>query len=138
MPKGSSRMTKWRHDTKAKEEQQRINRIRTDESFAKVGVIFNCTDDSLSSDAEDHIVDTVAMLNKLPEETLLDLAIEELGEIVQQTKKRTHFEAFESTFTFEQQKSVYRYLKERRGNPTDGKTASSQKVAEAVFEKESA
>ena len=73
MPKGSSKMTKWRQDSKTKEEQQRIKRIRTDETFAKVDVIFNCTDDGLSSDAEDHIVDTVAMLNKFPEEKLLDL-----------------------------------------------------------------
>ena len=138
MLRGSSRMTKWRHDTKAKEEKQRIKRVRTDQSFAKVDVLFSSTDDGPSSDAEDHIIDTVAMLNKLPEEKLLDLAIEKLGKIVQPTKKRNYFEAFESTFTFEQHKSVFRYLKERRDNPTDGKMASSQKIAEAVFEKESA
>ena len=88
MPRGSSRTTKWRRQSKAKVEEQRIKRVCTDQAFAKIDVIFNSSDDGPSSDVEDHIADTAAILSKLPQEKLLNLAIEKLGKIVQPTKKR--------------------------------------------------
>ena len=105
-------MTKWHQESKIKGQKQEIKRVFNDKSVIKIDAIFKTVDDGPSSDFESHVVETMAMLKQMPDEKILELAIEKLAGIVQPTRKRKHFDAFESTFVFEQHKSVYRYLKD--------------------------
>ena len=112
MPRGISRMTKCFQESKIKGQEQQIKHVLNYKSVTKIDAIFKTVDDGPSSDFDSHIVETMAILKQMPDGKILELAIEKIAGIVQPIRKRKHFDAFESTFIFEQHKSVYRYLKE--------------------------
>ena len=70
--------------------------------MTKIDAIFKSVDDAPSSDFVSHVVETIAMLKQMPDGKIVELTIQKLAGIVQPTRKRKHFDAFESTFVFEQ------------------------------------
>ena len=68
-------MTKWRQESKIKGQEQQTKRVLNEKSVTKIAAIFKSVDDSPCSNFESHIVETMAMLNQMPDGKILELTI---------------------------------------------------------------